>query len=593
MIARLEGLLKQHRAVASWLLILAAVAAFQGVLKCGFVSDDIEQILQNPFVKNPHLWTHIFGGRVWAFAGGVAQGDFYRPLQIFTYWLICRWDGFNPVAFHAVQLALYSLTVWIVFRVGRKLLADDLAAFAGTLLWTLHPLHVEAVAWAAAIPEIGCALFYLLGFWSFLRAEEKPTGNFPRHILSAIVFLPALFFKELALSFPILLLAYWSCRPTAKMWRSRLLNWFPYLAACVLYASIRLLVSGNAPGALNAKNVSPQVFKAALGLMGQHARIFLWPVRLSAFRAFDVRASLHSPWPWMTLLVMAMAFIGRKREPRLSFLLLWWLVTLLPCLNYRFLSIPFVADRFSYLPSVGLCLAISCGILQVLPARFKDTRTEGFAIPIVILIAVLWGVQTIRDIPHWRDNNSLSAYSLTASASTAELHVSNAVYLQLQRGDLEGARREFATAVGMNARSLRPSAAVDYDADVGFGQIALSEGRDQEGLSYLNQAVRLEPRFSFAYEVLGSFYLPRGDYLRAADYFEQVVRLSPMDTVARFSLGTCLLKLGKPVQAAEQFHAAREVDPDYIQAYTSEARALESAGDRAGALRVRSEMPRD
>ncbi len=85
MLARLNDLLKKHHAMGSWFLILVAIVFYQGVLACGFVSDDVEQILKNPFIKNPHLWRRIFLGRVWSFAGGGAQARFYRPLHIFTY----------------------------------------------------------------------------------------------------------------------------------------------------------------------------------------------------------------------------------------------------------------------------------------------------------------------------------------------------------------------------------------------------------------------------------------------------------------------------------------------------------------------------
>jgi protein O-mannosyl-transferase len=592
-IAPLDGLLKKHRAVAVWLLILVAVASFQDVLKCGFVSDDIEQILKNPFVKNPHLWTYIFTGRVWAFAGGAAQGDFYRPLQILTYWLICRVDGFNPVAYHAVQLGLYSLTVWVVFRIAQRLLARDVAAFVGTLLWTLHPLHVEAVAWSAAIPEVGCTLFYLLGFDFFLRAEDVGQGRFLRHLVAALIYFPALFFKELAFSFPILLLVYWACYPSKQSWRGRALNLAPYVVACVAYLAIRRTVMGNVPGAFSARNINLRVMESAAGLLGQHARLFFWPVHLNLFRSFDLGASLHSVWPWIALLAAAGAFVGRKREPRLSFLLLWWFVTLLPCLNYRFLSIPFVADRFSYLPSVGLCLALAYLAIDWLPRHFEGMRLERAAIPALGIIAGLWGVRSIRTIPQWRDNDTLTAYSLAVSGDAAELHVANGVNLQLQKGDLDGAAREFQTALRLNARSFHPSADVAYNAYIGLGQIALLKGREQEGLDDLNHAVRLEPNFAFAYDVLGSFYFPRGNYSRAADYFQKVVQLSPMDTFARFALGDCLMKLGKPMQASEQFRAAREVDPTYLQAYTMEEAAHEAAGDHAGAVNVRNETPKD
>jgi len=162
--------------------------------------------------------------------------------------------------------------------------------------------------------------------------------------------------------------------------------------------------------------------------------------------------------------------------------------------------------------------------------------------------------------------------------------------LQLRDYNWEGAAREFRTALRLNAQALPPLLTVEYQAYVGLGQIALIQGHEREGLDYLNRAVRLLPHAGFAYEVLGSVYFPRGDYARAAEYFRQAVQANPLDTNARFYLGTCLVKLAQPAQAAEQFHAAREVDPTYWEAYQAEATALEAAGDKAGAARVRAEM---
>jgi tetratricopeptide (TPR) repeat protein len=329
----------------------------------------------------------------------------------------------------------------------------------------------------------------------------------------------------------------------------------------------------------------------AVGLIGQHARLFFWPVHLTVFRSFDLAPSLHSPWPWAVLLIGAAACLWRKREPRLTFFILWWFVTLLPCLNYRYLSIPFVADRFSYLPSVGLCLALTYLAFEWLPLHFPHALLNRMVIPALVVVAVLWAVQTVRTIPHWHDNDALSDYSLAVAANTAELHVSNGVNLQFQKHDLDGATREFQSALRLNAESIRPNSAVVYGAFIGLGQVALLRGREQEALDYFDRAVRLAPNFSFAYNVLSSFYFPRRDYSRAAEYFQQAVRVSPMDTGARFYLGTCWMKMGRPAQAAEQFHAAREVDPTDFQAYLLEATALDAAGDKAGAARVRGKVP--
>jgi tetratricopeptide (TPR) repeat protein len=589
---RLDDLLKKYHTIASWLLVLVASILYQGVLICGFVHDDIEQILKNPFVKNPHLWRRVFLGPVWSFQGGGLQRGFYRPLHIFSYWLVCRVAGLNPGAYHLFQLVLYTLTIWIVYQVGRKILRNELAAFAGAMLWTLHPMHVEAVAWAAAIPEVGCALFCLLGFWFFLRAEDRSPANFRWHVAAAAVYFPALFFKEVAFCFPLLVLAYWFCFSSSESWFRRAINWLPYVAAVAICAVIRVTVMGHFSQTSYFGKSNSRVAWVAIGLLGQHAKLFFWPLNLSEFRDFDLAASLRSPWPWAALVVLAAVSVWRHRNPRLSFLVLWWLVTLLPCLNYRQLSTPLVADRFSYLPSVGLCLALGYLAFDWLPLHLPNVRHGWVAVAALAAVATLWAAQILRTIPHWRDNDALFNYALRVAPNTAVVHYNHGVGLQLQERDYAGAVREFQTALRLNAQSLRPVTNVTYSVYIGLGQIALAQGREAEGLDYFNKAIHLLPSMDYAYEELGSFYFPRGDYARAADYFEQAVRANPQEVSTRFYLGTCWMKLGKPAQAAEQFHAAREVDPDYSQAYEAEARALEAAGDQAGAAAVRRLMAR-
>jgi Flp pilus assembly protein TadD len=590
MLARLDGLLRKYQALSSWLLILVAVAVYREALACGFVYDDVHLILQNPFVKNPHLWRRIFLGSLFSFDGPGAQTGFYRPLSVFSYWLVCRVAGLDPGAYHLFLVVLYALSIWIVYRLGRKILQNELAAFAGALLWTLHPLHVEVVAWVASISDIGCTLFCLLGFWLFLRAEDHSPANFRWHAAAAAVYFPALFFKEMAFSFPLLLLAYWFCHSSAESWSRRALHWLPYVAAAGVCGVIRVAVMGHFSLNSPIRRFTAQVAGAAVGLLGQHAKLFFWPVNLSEFRDFDLAASVRSPWPWVALLVVAVACVWRHRDPRLSFLVLWWVVTLLPCLDYRQLSVPLVADRFSYLASVGLCLALGYLVFGWLPLHFPKVGHAWVVVGAIVAVATLWAAQTVRIIPHWRDNEALFDYSLHVSPNAAEVRASHGVVLQLLENDLDGAAREFRTALRLNAQNFRPTPAVTYTSYIGLGQVALLQGREPEALDYFDKAVHLLPNSSFAYDVLGSVYFPRSDYARAAEYFQQAVRVNPQDLGGRFFLGTCWMKLGKPAQAAGEFRAAREVDPDYFQAYEAEARALEAAGDRAGAARVRRMM---
>ncbi len=592
MLIRLDALFTKYRATASWILVLAAVAVYQGALSCGFVYDDVQLILENPFIKNPHLWTRIFLGPLFSFEGTSTQGGFYRPLTIFSYWLVCRVAGLEPAAYHVFLVALYALSVWVVYRLGRKILQSDLTAFAGALLWALNPLHVEVVAWVSSISDIGCTLFCLLGFWMFLWAEEHGPANFWWHVVAAAIYFPALFFKEMAFSFPLLLLAYWFCFSGAESWWRRTLHWLPYVAAVAVCAVIRVAVMGHFSQTSPLRKLNAQAVWAAIGLLGQHAKLFFWPVNLSEFRDFNLAGSLRSPWPWATLLVIILACIYRRRNPRLSFLVLWWLVALLPTLNYRQLTIPIVADRFSYTASVGLCLALGYLAFNWLPQRFPQAGYAQMAAGALAVVAMLWAVQTLRTVPHWRNNDALFDYSLRVSPNAAEVHAVHGVVLQF-RNDPEGAVREFRTALRLDAQSFHAAPGVSYNCYIGLGQIALIQGREQEALDYFNKAVLLSPGTHFAYDVLGSVYFPQGDYTRAAAYFQKAVRVDPQDVEARFYLGTCWMKMGKPAQAAAQFHAAREVDPDYVQAYGAEAGALDAAGDKAEAVRVRASTPKE
>jgi Tfp pilus assembly protein PilF len=594
LVERIENWLQAHSQLSGFILAAVTFVAYAGSLANGFVYDDEYQVLQNPFVTNPHLWTRIFTGSVWSFQGVAFPTNYYRPLHIFTHWLIYRLAGPNPAAFHLFQTLIYAATVWLVFRVGRKLLRQELAAFAGALLWALHPPHVEAVAWIAAVPDTGYAFFCLWGFLMFLRAEEAEGRPLRAYVLAALAYFPALFFKEMAFSFPLLLLAYWfflSPPLTRADWRKRLIRFTPFVLAVAACLIARVAALGFVTQAARPWRITPRVAAAALGLLGQHTRLFFWPTHLNVFRSFELEPALRSPWPWLVLVFLVGTLWLRKRQPVAGFLIAWWVIGLLPCLDIRQLSFPLLAERFSFLPSVGLCLALAWALLVWLPSRVSAARPERVALPALVVALVFYSIQTVRAIPHWHDNETLANYSLQQSPNAALLHLIQALVLQYHKGDLDGAAREYRTAMRLNWASIRPLAKVTYDSYIGLGQIAYLRGHTDEALKSFHQAIRVSPHDSPAYDVLGSVYFPRSDYARAAEYFSQAVRANPQDLGARFYLGTCLLKLERPREAAEQFRAARQVDPTFRQAYEAEARALEAAGDAAGAARVRGMIP--
>jgi len=556
-------------------------------LSCKFVFDDIPIILENPFITNVSFWRRIFTGSVWSFRGASENDNFYRPLQFVLYWLLYRINGPNPAVFHFFLILLCAGTAWLVFELGRELLGSDWLALGGALLWMLHPQHVETATWISALPDAGAACFGILGFLLFLRAEKAGGGAWTRYAVAAMAYFPALLFKESALAFPALLLVYWFFFPGSSSRTEKLVRWLPFGAALAVYLAIRIAILGRFSQGAQAFNLSRNLLTAALGLLGQHARLFIWPAHLSAFRVFEARQSLLSPWPWLTLLVLIALLFLRRREPLLGFLVFWWVVTLAPCLDYRMVSFP-LADRFSYMPSVGLAFAAACLCLDKIPRIFPQTKLAPALAVALASVATIYAVQDVRLVPTWGDNVALWSYSLQASPDSALVHLFQATLLRTRDGNIAGAQREYKTALRLNQQSLRPLAGVAYECYLGLGQIELLYGHMAEAINYYQTAIQLGPGHSPAYRALGALYFPQGRYKEAANYFTTAVKLNPQDVESRFFLGTCFLKLDRPRDAAAQFHAARQVDPTYIEAYGAEARALEAAGDKAEAAHVRS-----
>jgi hypothetical protein len=451
--------------------VLTTYVVFCGTLSNLLVHDDIPQILENPCLRNPGLWTRIFTGSVWSFRGPAQRDNMYRPLQFIVYWALYRIKGPNPAVFHLALLLFYAAAVWLVFRLACELLPNSLVAFVGTLLWALHPLHVETVAWISALPDLGAAYFYLLAFLLFVRAERSVDQPLGRYILAVAAFFPALFFKEMALTFPLVILIYWFYFPGRTSWKRKVLHWTMFAAAVAAYLAIRITVLGRFSEAHNLFQPTWRIGAVALGLMGQHARLFFWPLYLSIFRSFDLGASLHSAWPVVTLLILVAALLLRKREPMLGFLIIWWGVTLLPCLDVRQVNLP-VADRFSFLPTVGPCLALASFALDWLPRRLARPKAAPALVLVLGVLMALWTVQDVRSVPRWHDNVSLWGQAYLASPNSALAHMLHGVVLQQRDGKMDAAAEEYRLAIKLNLASERPLAGVTTDCYVLLGQVA-------------------------------------------------------------------------------------------------------------------------
>jgi Flp pilus assembly protein TadD len=326
-----------------------------------------------------------------------------------------------------------------------------------------------------------------------------------------------------------------------------------------------------------------------MGLLGQHAKLFFWPRYLSLFRTFDLASSLHSVWPVVVLAFIVLALFLRKGSPLAGFLILWWPVTLLPTLDVRQVNLP-VADRFSFLPSLGPCLVLAWFVLDWLPKHLHVPQPAlAGALGVVMILCT---VQDVRSVARWHDNVTLWDQAYLASPNSALAHMLHGVVLQQRDAKFAEAAREYRLALQLNQSSERPLVGVATECYVMLGQVANIQGHTQEAIDDFNEAIRIAPGNAQAYKSLGILYFPHGEYAESKVYFQKAVEFAPDDLESKFFLGTCLLKTGDPLAAAAEFRTAHEADSTYLQAFVAEAHALDVAGDKVGAARVRASIPK-
>jgi hypothetical protein len=355
------------------LLITVSIGACGLTLRNGFVTDDNTQILMNSNVKESPNAGKIFSGDVWAFSIGKSDAEgvsnYYRPLQILVYAGEYAVFGERPWGWHAVNLLLNAAVVVAAYFLIVFLGGPELALWSA-LLFALHLMHTEAVAWVAALPELQCGLLMVVAMIYYHRARSggNPLWNIA---LSTAAFLGALLSKETALLFPAILLSYeyfYRGEALGRLWHS--LRWiWPYLVALQIYITARVLALGAfVPVYQMARApLSPlQLMLAIPTILARYAGKLLAPIEMNYFYAFP----MPKTFGWWTItgfavttILVAGMFALRKSQPLLAFSLAWFLLTLAPAMSLNRIGENFFTERYLYIPSLGFCILAAWGWL--------------------------------------------------------------------------------------------------------------------------------------------------------------------------------------------------------------------------------------
>ena len=500
----------------------------------------------------------------WAFNIGHAGN--WHPLTWLSHMLDVELFGLDPAFHHLVNVLIHAVNAALVFALLHALLARGgglatrgqvrWASCLAAALFAVHPLRIESVAWISERKDVLSASFFLITVLSYLFYTERPGAR----RLAVVFFTLALSLasKPMAVSLPLvlLLLDLW---PLGRRGIWRLVAEKVPLIALAAGAAWLAVLAQQSSGALSRLDMLPLGQRLANAVVAYLAYVvdLVWPFRLAVFYPIPMEG-----WPvWrvatssaLLLVVSALALKQLARRRWIAAGWLWYLVTLIPVIGLVHVGMQARADRYTYLPHVGLLVVATCGALELL------RRRPGLARPLIAIggaVVAVAAMGTLGQLSHWRDTVSLLTRATEVTRNNFFAHY--------------GLGLEYALDGRMEPAIYHAGAAVVYrplwaEAHAHLGYCWAADGDLQEALRELHQAIDLEPDNAWIRFQLGTVYYNAGRYGPAAEALAEAVRLDPRLAVAHTNLALAYKDLGREDEALESYRLAVGLDRKLFEA---------------------------
>ncbi len=574
------------------LLLLTTVLVYAPVAGFEFLTyDDPDYVTRNPWVLQGPSWA----GLRWAFLND-GHASNWHPLTWLSHMLDVRWFGLEAGRHHLVNAALHALDAALLFVALRALTRALWSSALVAALFALHPLRVESVAWISERKDLLAGLFFCLLLLAYSRHARRPDLASDALLLALLAL--GLMAKPMLVSVPfvLLLLDWWPLGrfrggtaeaplvgsiDRGRSGRGLLLEKLPLLLLAALSSAVTLWSQerGGSLHSLETIPLSARLANAPLACVGYLSRSF-WPAGLAYFYP---HASLVAPerpsWDLRAFAALALllgvsvlAWRLRRSRPWLLVGWLWFLGMLAPVIGLVQVGEQSRADRYAYLPLVGLQLALVWSARELV-ARVPRLRLAAGLAAVAVLLAC--ALATRAQLRHWKDSEALytRAIEVTEENYAARVGLANVF---AERGELDRARR-------WNEEAL----AIHPDYVPALYDLALLEqhaGQAERAIELYRRALERLPDFSAARLNLGSLLAERGEDVDAALEFEGVLELVPDHPDAHFNLAQLLLKHGELEKAVEHLELAVRARADHAAAWERLGVAREAQGRDADAI---------
>lgn len=548
---------KKYKYLIIIFLIIASTVAFAQIGNNDFINIDDQGYITN----NKHIQSGMTAENIkWAFIAIVVNN--WHPLTMISHMIDWSLFGANPSGHHLVSLLLHIGAVVLLFLFLNKTTNHIWTSAFAAAFFALHPLRVESVAWAAERKDVlsmffGMASLYVYAFYA--KSSQKS-----QYYLCLTLFALSLLSKPMLVTLPFvfLLMDYWplerwqitQLKNNIKGIKKLVAEKIPFFILALLMSTITLWVQDRTDSI--KASLSSRIFNAINSYICYLRKTF-WPMDLAVFYPFE-----HTIFSWHILIaacilisITLMIVYASKKLPFLLVGWFWYLGTFIPVIGLVQVGMQSMADRYTYLPSIGLAMMLSWGVLAIY--KRKDMRKSILFSAAMIIIVVLM-IFTRQQSAYWKNSvtllnhtvkvtkNNYLSYSIRGCAHAESFHYQLAI-------------QDFNKAI-----LLKPDFAnAHYDR----GTVYYGLGMYHHAMQDYNEAIILKPDYTDAYNNRANIYGQQGQYQRAIQDFNKVIDLDSGYLKAYNNRGLAYRALGDYKSALEDFNKAIRLDKDYAEAY--------------------------
>ena len=485
--------------------------------------------------------------------------------------LDCQLYGMNPGQHHLTNVLFHILNTLLLFLVLKKMTGDFWQSSFVAALFALHPLHVESVAWVAERKDVLSTFFWIMTLWSYTRYVER--SGFDRYLLVLLFFILGLMAKPMLVTLPfvLLLLDYWPLKrfqfeksgygnksEQGRFPLSLILEKIP-LFVLSSASSVATYLVQNISGAVSPLDALPFKVRIANAMVSYASYIgkMIWPHNLSVFYPYpkDILLWKIAGASFLLVAITVVVFMMAKTKPYFVVGWLWYIGTLVPVIGLVQVGMQAMADRYTYVPLIGIFITIAWGTPDLV-SKWRYKRIGLAAITTVVLTILM--ITSRLQIRYWSNSTTLFEHAINVTVDNSVAHVNIGEALA-EHGNTEAAVRHFYEALRIKPDLVAPL--------LNIGVTLREKGKIDEAINHFLKVLLFKPDCVEAYSELADTLKKKGDFVGAVKYYLEAIRIKPDQAKLYNNLGAILAYQNKGKEAVGYFYKALQIDPTYAGAY--------------------------